>query len=157
MTRLGQIHDRTSRGLFLLAGAALVTALALHVFEVVARYFFGAPTTWSEEAVQYALSVVIFGALPEITRRNGHIAIDVVPEMLTGASARWLGRFNVAIAAAACAISAWIAASEAQIQFEQGLLTNAANPIPRWWITTFIAVGLCSAAIHFLRQMWRTP
>ncbi|MFC2967752.1 TRAP transporter small permease [Acidimangrovimonas pyrenivorans] len=155
MTPLGRFHDLTSRGLFALAGGALVAALFLYVFEVIARYLFAAPTVWSGEAVQYALAVVIFTALPEITRRGAHVAIDMVPEALSGRPALWLGRFNVAIATLACATAAGIVGKESLIQFRRGLMTNAAIPVPRWWITAIIALGLASAALHLARRFAR--
>ena len=152
MNRLAALHDATSRWLFVLAGAALGFAVSLYVFEVIMRYGFGAPTTWSGEAVQYALAVLIFCALPDITRRHAHVTIDIVPEALPPAVSLWLNRFTAVLAAAACAVAGWIIAGEAMRQFERGLMTNAANPIPRWWITAVIAVGFTSAALHFLRQ-----
>ncbi|WP_430448862.1 TRAP transporter small permease [Rhodophyticola sp.] len=153
MRRLGDLHDATSRWLFALAGGALVAAVSLYVFEVIMRYGLGAPTTWSGEAVQYALAAMIFCALPDITRRNAHVAIDIIPQALPGGQAIWLGRFNAILGAVACGVTGWIVAGEALRQFERGLMTNAANPIPRWWITTVIAVGFASAALHFLRQI----
>lgn len=153
MRRLGDLHDATSRWLFALAGGALVAAVSLYVFEVIMRYGLGAPTTWSGEAVQYALAAMIFCALPDITRRNAHVAIDIIPQALPGGPAIWLGRFNAMLGTVACGVTGWIVAGEALRQFERGLMTNAANPIPRWWITTVIAVGFASAALHFLRQI----
>ena len=153
MTVLGQWHDESSRWLFRLAGAALLLAVALYAFEVVARYLFDAPTTWSGEAVQYALAALIFCALPDVTRRGTHVAIDIVPESLPEGARGILARINNVIAAAATGIAAWIVAGESLRQFEKGLMTNAATPIPRWWITALIALGLASAALHFLRNM----
>jgi TRAP-type C4-dicarboxylate transport system permease small subunit len=152
MDRLAAWHDASSRWLFALAGGALAAIVALYVFEVVLRYAFTAPTTWSGEAVQYALAVLLFGALPEVTRRGAHVAIDIVPETLPPRTAAALGRINAALGAGACAVAGWIVAGEALTQFERGLMTNAANPIPRWWITAVIATGFASAALHFLRQ-----
>ncbi|MEM9013085.1 MAG: TRAP transporter small permease [Pseudomonadota bacterium] len=152
MQRLGRWHDASSRWLFRLAGAALLLAVALYVFEVVARYLFDAPTTWSGEAVQYALAVLIFGALPDVTRRGAHVAIDIVPEALPPGARHWLGRANHLIGATATAVAGGIVAGEALRQFERGLMTNAAHPIPRWWLTALIALGLISAALHFLRH-----
>jgi len=153
---LSRLHDLSSRGLFALAGAALTAAVLLYVFEVVARYAFDAPTTWSGETVQYALAIMIFCGLPEMTRRRAHIAIDMVPEMLSGKAVLWLKRFNLVVAALTSAATGFIVAREALRQFERGLMTNAANPIPRWWITALIALGLLSAAIHFLRHLAET-
>ncbi len=155
MDRLGQWHDATSRVLFALAGAALLLAVSLYVYEVAARYFFNAPTTWSGELVQYALAVLIFAALPDVTRRAAHVAIDIVPEALPDAMRLRLARANNLIGAVATALAAWIVAGEAVRQFSRGLMTNAAHPIPRWWITAVIAIGLVSAAVHFVRHALR--
>ncbi|MEL7397076.1 MAG: TRAP transporter small permease [Pseudomonadota bacterium] len=153
MMALGHWHDESSRWLFRLAGAALLLAVALYAFEVVARYLFDAPTTWSGEVVQYALAILIFCALPDVTRRSAHVAIDIVPESLPENARIIVARMNSLVAALATGIAAWIVAGESLRQFEKGLMTNAANPVPRWWITAFIALGLASAALHFLRHV----
>ncbi|WP_217358730.1 TRAP transporter small permease [Thalassococcus sp. S3] len=147
------LHDQTSRWLFRLAGGGLLLAVVLYVFEVIARYVFNAPTTWSGETVQYALAILIFCALPDITRRSAHVAIDILPETLGPRASIWLARFNHLVGALATGAAGWIVAGEALRQFERGLMTNAAHPIPRWWITAVIALGLASAALHFLRHL----
>ncbi len=152
MNAVWRAHDATSQALFALAGVALITATGLYLFEVTARYIFNAPTTWSNEAVQYCLAIIVFGALPEATRGLAHVAIDIVPTSLPPRIAGPLMRFNAALASVACGASAWIATREALRQFDRGLMTNAAHPIPRWWITAIIAFGLASAALHFLRH-----
>jgi TRAP-type C4-dicarboxylate transport system permease small subunit len=156
MRSLATFHDSTSRWLFALAGCALGLAAALYCLEVVMRYGFGAPTTWTGETVQYALAVMIFCALPDVTRRNAHVAIDILPEILSPKSSVWLSRMCALLAFSACGAAGWIVAGEAIRQFERGLMTNAANPIPRWWITAVIATGFLSAALHFVRQAGRS-
>ena len=154
MHRLGALHDATSRWLFALAGGALGAVVLLYVLEVVMRYGFGAPTTWSGEAVQYALAVLIFFALPDVTRRHAHVAIDILPDILPPAAKLWLGRITTLVAFLACGAAAWIVAGEALRQFDRGVMTNAANPIPRYPITAAIALGFGSTALHFLRQLF---
>jgi TRAP-type C4-dicarboxylate transport system permease small subunit len=149
---LCRMHDVSSRALFWAAGLALCAAVGFYLFEVTMRYFMNAPTTWTNEAVQYSLAVLIFAALPEVTARSAHVAIDIVPEMLPVRPAALLARLNGLIGAAACTTAAYIVGRESLKQFANGLMTNAANPIPRWWITAVIAVGLASAGLHFFRQ-----
>lgn len=155
MARLGQLHDATSRLLFAAASLALAAAVGLYLFEVVARYVFVAPTIWSGELVRYSLAVLIFAALPEITRRGAHVAIDILPASLPAHLAGPLGRVNAIFAGLACTVAGWIAANEAARQAVRGLMTNSAFPIPRWWITAIIAIGLASAGLHFLREAMR--
>lgn len=149
---MGQLHDASSRILFFLAGLALTAASGLYLFEVISRYIFNAPTTWSGEVIQYCLTLLIFFALPDISRRSAHISIDIVHDYLSKKTSYLLNRAGEFVASLACATASWIIAREAIKQYERGLLTNAAHPIPRWWITSVIALGLISAAIHFLRH-----
>ncbi len=147
-------HDQATRALFALAWLALAMAGSLFVYGVVMRYFFNAPSTWSGEAVSYCLAVLIFAALPELTRQNAHISVDILPEYLPTRYAQILARVNALIATAACGIAGWIVAGQALKQFDRGLMTNAAHPIPRWGFTALIALGLIGAASHFARQIF---
>lgn len=149
---LSRWHDASSRFLFSLAGLALASASILYLFEVIARYVFDSPTTWSGEVIQYCLAILIFFALPDLSRRSAHISIDIIHDYLPMSVSRAIGRAGEFIAFTTCAIAGWIIAGEAMKQFESGLLTNAAHPIPRWLITTIIAIGLVSASLHFLRH-----
>jgi TRAP-type C4-dicarboxylate transport system permease small subunit len=152
MKHLGHIHDLTSRYLFLVSGAALAAIVALYVFEVIRRYLFDAPTTWSGEVVQYALAVVIFGALPEVTRGSGHISIDILPDALSTGARHVLEAINDFLAAALTGTACLIVLQETLKLSGRSVMTNAAHPIPKWWITAILAIGLGSAALHFLRH-----
>jgi hypothetical protein len=47
----------------------------------------------------------------------------------------------------------WISAGETWTQFRNGVLTVATYEIPKWWISIFIAYGLLSSALYFLREL----
>jgi TRAP-type C4-dicarboxylate transport system permease small subunit len=155
MSALATLHNAVSRALFWCAGVALAIAAILYLVEVVARYGFNAPNTWTVEVVEYALLVIIFLSLPEITRAKAHITMDLVGSAIGSRKTKLLARVNGFLGAIACFLSAYITGSEAARQFTSGLLTNAANPIPRWWLTAIIAFGFASAALHFLRHSIR--
>jgi len=147
-----RLHDAGTRALFALAWLALAFAGVLFVYGVVTRYFFNSPSTWAGEGVSYCLAVLIFAALPELTRERAHIAVDIVPESLPKRYADLLGRANALVATVVCGGAGWIVAGQALKQFDRGIMTNAANPIPKWGFTALIAIGFIGAATHFLRQ-----
>ncbi|MEM7490257.1 MAG: TRAP transporter small permease [Pseudomonadota bacterium] len=155
MTALSRGLDAVSAALFALAGAALAAMAGLYLWEVVARYALGAPTIWTSDAVGYALSVAIFAALPEVTRRRAHVAVDILPAALPDRGRRVLLRATDAAAGLAAGAAGWIAAREALKQLDRGLMTNAAIPVPRWPITALIAAGLILAALVLLRDAAR--
>lgn len=147
----GRLLDGASRALFALACAALALAGGLTAYEVGARYLLGAPTTWSGEAVSLCLAVVIFGALPQVTREGGHVAIDLLPERLSPGAGRRLSRAEAVLAALATGAAALVAGSEALSQMELGVRFGTAHPIPRWWLTGLVAAGLALAALQIAR------
>lgn len=51
-------------------------------------------------------------------------------------------------------LATWISANETLRQFNQGITTISAYPIPKWWVSIFIPYGMLSAALYFLRDLW---
>ena len=39
----------------------------------------------------------------------------------------------------------------------QGIETVLAFAVPKWWVSIFIAYGLLSSAIYFLRRLFEPP
>ena len=74
--------DRASAYVFL----PIMTFIML--MEVIARYVFNAPIIWSGEAVSHVLIIVLLFGVPECTRQNGHIRMDV----LTWLMPEWANR-----------------------------------------------------------------
>ena len=103
-----------------------------YCYEVVARYFFFAPTDWSYALVSYAMCAAIFLAMPEQTRRGAQIAINFLLEGASPRKARMLQRFVRLFAAVACLAGGWLTADETWRQYVQGISTISAWPVPKW-------------------------
>jgi TRAP-type C4-dicarboxylate transport system permease small subunit len=143
----------TSRAGFVL-GAALCGYIAVSLcIEVASRYLFGAPTQWANPFSNYALAIAIFAALPEMTRRGAHISVNILLARVPGSVARVLEPLILVISSGTTLTAAWISAVDTWKQYEEGVLTMSAIAVPKWWVSIFIAFGLASAAIHFLREL----
>ena len=146
-------HDAITRSGHKLAALIVILIAVAFCYEVGARYFFNAPTSWANALVSYLLCPLIFLAMPEQTRRHAHIAITVLVDR-TEKKWRRLWRILIsAIAAATCLAVFWISANETWTQFRDGVLTVATFEIPKWWLSIFIAYGLLSSALYFLREL----
>ena len=153
MTRLGAIHDRITAAGF--AGGALSVALITAAFwyEVVARYFFNAPTSWAYDVASFLLCPTIFLSIPEMTRRNAHVVISY---LLDNASPQFrlpLFKVLMLVGGVVCLICTWITGAETWRQYVRGVETITVNPIPKWIISIFIPYGLLNSGLYFLRQM----
>lgn len=156
---LGALAARALDGLSALGLWAAMLGLAAivgaYVFEVVARYFFDAPTRWSADLVSYLLLFVTFTAMPEVTRRGGHVAVTVLVEQLPPAARRALS-FAICLAAALiCLFLAKLSLEETARQFQRGVRMMAAWPAPKGWISIWIVFGFGVSALHFARlALW---
>lgn len=150
-------HDAVTHAGFLLAQLCLLIIVAAYSYEIVARYLFGAPTWWSNEAVAYAICIGTFLALPEVTRRRGHIAITFVIETLPKRFETGINAAIPVIAASTCLVIGWICL-EANLQhWARGEMLVRVRPVPKLWLSVFLTYGFVSAGLHFARQIGVRP
>jgi len=150
--RLAAGHDRLTGIGYGAAGLCLAVIPLSFWCEIVSRYFFNSPTEWASPLVSYCLCAMIFLALPEITRRVEHIAMNTFTDSLPGRHARLLRACVRLLAALACLLAAWFSANETLQQFTQDIRTIPPFAVPKWIISIWIPYGMLSAGTHFLRQ-----
>jgi C4-dicarboxylate transporter, DctQ subunit len=150
---LASAHDAITRAGYVVGASLVAFMAASFCYEVVARYAFGAPTSWANALVSYALCVAIFIAMPELTRLNAHIAINLLVDRLSPRNAARLSQLIRLLAVVACALAAAICINETWRQYLDNIDTISVYPVPKWWITAFIPYGMLSASIYFTRQL----
>ena len=74
-------------------GGALAFASLLLFVNVVLRYWFLAPISWAEELTLYVMVWIVFVGSSAAIRTRGHIAIDLLPLVLSPAGRRRLAIF----------------------------------------------------------------
>jgi len=72
LDRVSWALDRASTYVFL----PIMTIIML--MEVIGRYLFNSPFIWSLEAINHLLIIVLLFGVPECTRKNGHIRMDLL-------------------------------------------------------------------------------
>ena len=151
--RILMLHDAVTRVSF--AASAIILALIAISFsyEVVARYFFGAPTSWANAFVAYFLCASIFLAAPELTRRRAHVAVTLLADRVSPSVRAVLNRIVLAAGTGACLLAAWITANATADQFTIGIDTISAYPVPKWLVSIFIPYGMLSSGLYFLRDL----
>ena len=75
MHRLKQYEKAFAEGMLILSALLLAGIVGLFVMEIFMRYAMNSPTKWSNDVISFMMPAMIFLALPEVTRRNQHIAI----------------------------------------------------------------------------------
>ena len=151
--KLADLHDDLTSASFVAAACVLGGIAASFCYEVAARYFFSAPTSWANAFVSYLLCAAIFLAIPELTRRRAHVAINLLLDRLSAPRALMLNRLIRLAGAAACLLATWISANATLDQINLGIDTISAYPVPKWCVSIFIPYGMLSSGLYFIRDL----
>lgn len=96
--------DRVLGALSVIPGALIVTVIFVDVF---ARYLFAAPIRGSVEMVEYAMALLIFTALPLVTRNRGHVSVSLIDGLVGGAAKRLKNLLCDLVSAAVLGVLTW--------------------------------------------------
>jgi TRAP-type C4-dicarboxylate transport system permease small subunit len=155
MVALARAWDRLIDALAF-AAALLLGAMALHIsYDVVLRYFFNAPTSWSNDLSEYSLVWATFLAAPWLVRRGGHVRIDILCERLSPGAGRILAAAVAALAAGVCAIGAWQTGLETWDYYRRGIMLAKVWAVPQWLPYAAMPIGFALMSVEFLRSVER--
>lgn len=157
LRRLASLHDHVTKLGLSLGASAIVVLVLSYWYEITARYFFAAPTTWASDVVSYLLSASIFLIVPAVTKLNEHVSVPILIELLRPGAQRRVQKVLNIISFVVCLCTAFITGTENFHQMVGGVTTMATHPIPKWWITVFATYGFLSSSMYFLRSAFEGP
>lgn len=155
VSALTALHDRITGFGVALAMAGLAGIVFSYCYEVVARYFFNAPTQWSAGMVSYLLLFVTFMAMPQVTREGSHVAVTVLIEKLSPSRARIAARAIAVIGLVVCIFLTFVMSVETLRQVERGVRIMSALPVPKWWVSVWMIYGFAASGLYFLQAALR--
>ncbi|MEM8579613.1 MAG: TRAP transporter small permease [Pseudomonadota bacterium] len=136
--------------MLILSALLLAGIVGLFVMEIFMRYAMNSPTKWSNDVISFMMPAMIFLALPEVTRRNQHIAITFLVDTVEDQVAEVWGRVLALVSAVVSALAAYIVASSALKHYATGILTNTVIQVPKWALLSPIAFSFAIVALIFL-------
>ena len=136
-------------------GAALAFTSALLFANVILRYIFLAPINWAEEATLYLMVWIVFVGGSVAVRTRGHIAIDLLPLLLSPANRRRLA-IGVALAALVFfAVFFWYSGQHVLRVRSSGQSTPVMGA-PMWLTYLAMPVGGFLMGLRTLQSLVRT-
>ncbi len=99
--------DRLDRILAWLSAIPVALIVILTFVDVLGRYVFSAPLRGSMEIIEFAMALVIFTALPSITRHRGHVSVSLIDGLFKGTAQRVKEMLCDAISAVALGLLTW--------------------------------------------------
>lgn len=150
---LGAVHDAITLAGFYCAVLCLAVITIVYIYEVSARYFFSAPTSWASAVVSYLLLYTVFLAMPELTRQRVHVFISIFLDSLSDRRATMLMRILYTIAGIACLTAAYFSFDTTYRQFLSGITTVNEWRVQKWLVSAAIPYGLLFTGLHYLRHV----
>ncbi len=147
---LNQKSDRLEKGFL---AAAIITCSLLLFVNVVLRYIFLAPIFWAEEFVRYLMVWMIFVGASQVTLWGGHVAVDIVPRLLSKKGNAVLAFFVNAICIFFCVVLAYLSIQQMLRVMRAGQISPALE-IPMWIAYLSIPAGTLLMLIRFIQQFW---
>ena len=129
----------------------LVATLGLIVLQVVSRYIFSTPFTWTEELARFALLWFAFVSAGFVMARRIHIAVDLVASKLSRRGAIVMDTFALVTVVAASGVMAWAGAG-----FAAGAarLAAPATSLPMSVVYASAVVGFGLICLHAVLHVY---
>ncbi|MEW4459944.1 TRAP transporter small permease [Labrenzia sp. ac12] len=147
-----RLHDVIISIGYQLGSMALAVIVAIFAYEVVMRYFLGAPTKWASDSVSFLLLISVFLVIPHVTRIHGNVSVSIFLDVLDERKARILRRFGFLVGAGVCLWTAYIFFGETQRLYMRGTVTLTTIQFPKWILFSFVFLGMLNTGLSFLRM-----
>lgn len=161
MQGIATLIDRASDGLARICGWAYFVIGLMLGYEVVARYFFNAPTIWAEELSRLIFVFATLLAAPALLRHNQHIRVTALTALMGPGAQRAARLLALGVVILFCALLVWHGLEAPLNSFMRGRSSGSMLDIPAWWTQSavplaFALLGL-QAVLEFLRCAMGAP
>ena len=147
--------DAADRWLGLASAVPLALIVVLTFADVFARYLFARPIRGSVEIIQYAMALVIFTALPLVTRHRGHVTVSLIDRLVSGRGAWVKQALCDALSLVALALITWRLWAQAASDTASGTRTVVLG-LPQAPLAYALCLFAGITTLVMARMLWRT-
>lgn len=138
------------------AAAAILVFMMLAVsVDVLMRYFFGRPLGWTTEISEYSLLYITFLGAAWVLREDGHVSVDLLPDMLSERRRVLLDVFTSLLGTTACLLLTIYGSLVTYNVFVRGIKSITLLGFPMALVHGVIPFGSLFLTIEFARRTWR--
>lgn len=151
---MNKLLEKLSLGMAAIAAVALVFVMLFMFVDVVGRYFFNAPLTFSVELVELGVGLMLMFGLAITTLRGGHISVDLLSGPAGSVRRRVLDAVANLAALIFIALMTWRLFDRAQSFRSDGLGTQILF-LPVHPVVYLMAAGAAVAVVVALYRLLR--
>lgn len=137
---IGRWNGRVTMWLARIAASILAVLCVTTFADVVARYFFNAPFTFTVEVTELAMGLIVYLSVGLVTHDNEHVSADVVTSRLSDRLRAAVGLVTNLLALAFLAVMVWRVWLRAADLLAKGDITQIWH-IPIWPVAVAMAFG----------------
>lgn len=155
MDQFVRVVSLLSRMAGLISALLLAASVVVVCHMVLVRYVLGHSTIWQTEFVVFAMVAATFLGSPYLLLSKGHVAVDLIPEMLGGTPRRVLvvlSSLLTLVFAALLAYSGWLYFHEAWVN---GWRSQSVWAPPLWIPLLPLPLGIGLMALGCIAEIWK--
>lgn len=133
--------DKINKFLVILDALCIVFLMIATAYTVVARYAFNYHIKGLFEITEYALVLVPFLGAAWLLKKQGHVSVDVLVNLLRKKQRTFLNMATSIICAALCAILTYYGADITLRLFQSGYRITGEIAVPQWLVVIIIPIG----------------
>jgi TRAP-type C4-dicarboxylate transport system permease small subunit len=145
---IGQWNGRVTLWLARVAAVILAALAAITFCDVIARYFFNVPFSFTVEVTEIAMGILIYFGIGLATHDSDHITVDILTIRLSDWARAAVGLVTNILALGFCALMVWQLWLRAVTLLEKGDVSPIMH-FPRWPTAFVMAAG----AVLFLSSL----
>jgi C4-dicarboxylate transporter DctQ subunit len=121
--------------------------VVMSITQVIARYFFGYPLGWTDEAARFLLIWSVFLSVPILAARQGFLRVDALVSTLPEAAQRVVGLLVSLTGASFLLWVGWLGTRMMAVAANQ---TSTALNVPYSYIYLSLPVGFTLGALYLI-------
>lgn len=161
MQTFASLIDRIADHLAQLCGWAYFIIGLMLGFEVIARYFFNAPTIWAEELSRLLFVFATLLAAPALLRQNAHIRVTALTALMGLGAQRLMRLAALGFVIAFCCVLVWYGKDAPFNSYARGRTSGSMLDIPAWWAQSAVPLAFAllgvQATVEFIRCALGAP
>ena len=147
--QLRRVVERCNTALGMVSGLGVLAMGIILSYEVVARYFFNAPTIWAQETATYLYMWTMLAAASYTLQEGKHVHVDLLIERASPRVRHLLAALTGAIGAVFCAVVAIQAYEMIAATVRFGKVSATPLRVPLWIPQSALLMGFVLLAFQF--------
>ena len=142
--------ERLNIALAFIAGISMLALTALTTHEVIARYFFNAPTSWSLEISEYLMVVCVYLGMAYSLQKGAHVSVPLVYKYLSRRAQRMLDLATSILLLVFWLVLFWQTSGMATYYLINHVRSETILAFPLFYPMSIVAVGCLTSCLQMI-------